>query len=94
LDGTSMASPHAAGVAAIIVSRFGKPGKGGLELDPATVERLLYKTATQKPCPTPRQYVYKLFGQSETHQCEGDRADNGFYGHGIVDAYRAATVEP
>lgn len=94
LDGTSMASPHAVGVAAIIVSRFGKPGKGGLELDPATVEKLLYKTATQKPCPTPRQYVYKLFGQLETHQCEGDRADNGFYGHGIVDAYRAATVEP
>ncbi|UBU16980.1 S8 family peptidase [Nonomuraea gerenzanensis] len=94
LEGTSMASPHAAGVAAILVSRFGKPGKGGLELAPATVEQLLYKTATQKACPTPRQYVYKVFGQTETHDCEGGPADNGFYGHGIVDAWKAATVEP
>ncbi|AQZ64751.1 Secreted subtilisin-like protease [[Actinomadura] parvosata subsp. kistnae] len=94
LEGTSMASPHAAGVAAILVSRFGKPGKGGVDLAPATVEQLLYKTATQKACPTPREYVYKIFGQTETHACEGGPSDNGFYGHGIVDAWKAATVEP
>ncbi|MFC7587398.1 S8 family serine peptidase [Nonomuraea antimicrobica] len=94
LEGTSMASPHAAGVAAILVSRFGKPGKGGLDLSPDTVEDLLYKTATQKACPTPRQYVYKAFGQTATHDCEGGPSDNGFYGHGIVDAWKAATVEP
>ncbi|WP_345409701.1 hypothetical protein [Nonomuraea salmonea] len=29
-----MAAPHATGVAAILISRFGKPGKGGLELAP------------------------------------------------------------
>ncbi|GAA1655043.1 S8 family serine peptidase [Nonomuraea maheshkhaliensis] len=94
LEGTSMASPHAAGVAAVLVSRFGKPGRGGLELAPATTEELLFKTATPKSCPTPRQYVYKSFGQSETHACEGGEADNGFYGHGIVNAWKAATVEP
>ncbi|MEV0389955.1 S8 family serine peptidase [Nonomuraea sp. NPDC050643] len=94
LEGTSMASPHAAGVAAILVSRFGKPGKGGVELAPATTEDLLYKTATQKACPSPRQYVYKAFGQNETHVCEGEQSRNGFYGHGIVDAWKAATVEP
>ncbi|TMR21232.1 peptidase S8 and S53 subtilisin kexin sedolisin [Nonomuraea turkmeniaca] len=94
LDGTSMAAPHATGVAAILVSRFGKPGAGGLALDPATVEDLLYKSAVQKPCPEPRQYVYKAYGQTDTHVCEGDRSRNGFYGHGMVDAWKAATFEP
>ncbi|PZG15664.1 peptidase S8 and S53 subtilisin kexin sedolisin [Nonomuraea aridisoli] len=94
LEGTSMAAPHATGVAAILISRFGKPGRGGVELAPATVEELLYRTATRKSCPSPREYVYKAYGQSVTHACEGDTADNGFYGHGIVNAWKAATVEP
>ncbi|MFI6786192.1 S8 family serine peptidase [Nonomuraea sp. NPDC050383] len=93
LEGTSMAAPHATGVAALLVSRFGKPGKGGVGLDPATTERLLYRTARQKACPSPRAYVYKVYGETETQTCEGDAAKNGFYGHGIVDALKAATVE-
>jgi lantibiotic leader peptide-processing serine protease len=37
-QGTSMASPHTTGVAALIVSQFGKPdGNGGLGLAPGTV---------------------------------------------------------
>ncbi|TMR98199.1 peptidase S8 and S53 subtilisin kexin sedolisin [Nonomuraea basaltis] len=94
LDGTSMAAPHATGVAALLVSRFGKPGAGGLVLDPATVEDLLYKSATQKACPSPRQYVYKASGETSTHDCEGEQSRNGFYGRGIVDAWKAATFEP
>ncbi|MFC4119632.1 S8 family peptidase [Nonomuraea zeae] len=94
LDGTSMAAPHATGVAAILISRFGKPGPGGLTLDPATVEKLLYESATRKSCPTPRSYVYKAFGENETHQCEGEQSRNGFFGHGLVDAWKAATFEP
>jgi subtilisin family serine protease len=94
LDGTSMASPHAAGVAAILVSRFGKPGPGGLALAPATTEDLLYKTAAQKACPAPREFVYKAYGQTATHVCEGTPARNGFYGHGMVDAWKAATFVP
>ncbi|MFI7418321.1 S8 family peptidase [Nonomuraea sp. NPDC049684] len=94
LDGTSMAAPHATGVAAILISRFGKPGPGGLSMDPAAVEDLLYRTATPVACPTPRAYVYKVYGENETHQCEGDQARNGFYGHGVVNAWKAATIEP
>ncbi|MBF8190527.1 S8 family serine peptidase [Nonomuraea sp. K274] len=94
LDGTSMAAPHATGVAAILISRFGKPGPGGLALAPATVEDLLYKSADRRSCPSPRGYVYKSYGQSVTHDCQGEQSRNGFYGHGIVDAWKAATFEP
>ncbi|WP_084956530.1 S8 family peptidase [Thermoactinospora rubra] len=80
MEGTSMAAPHAAGVAAILISRFGKPGPGGLHLAPAEVERLLYATATPKGCPS-------------SSECRGDRKHNGFYGRGIVDAFKAATVK-
>ncbi|MEO3867206.1 S8 family serine peptidase [Nonomuraea sp. B12E4] len=94
LDGTSMAAPHATGVAALLISRFGKPGKGGLDLAPATVEDLLYKTATPKGCPSPRQFAYHVAGGDAVHVCEGEPSRNGFYGHGIVDAWKAATFEP
>ncbi|GAA3184362.1 S8 family peptidase [Nonomuraea roseoviolacea] len=93
MEGTSMAAPHATGVAALLVSRFGKPGKGGLQLDPAETQRLLYATAQHKACPRPRAYVYKVYGESETQTCEGGKAKNGFYGHGVVDALRAVTVK-
>ncbi|WP_432932594.1 S8 family peptidase [Microbispora sp. CA-135349] len=91
MEGTSMAAPHVTGVAALIIGRFGKPGKGGLQMDPAQVERLLYATATPKGCPTPRTHRY---GTGETQLCEGPGAKNGFFGHGLVDAARAATVSP
>lgn len=94
LDGTSMAAPHATGVAAILISRFGRPGPGGMALAPASLERLLYSSATPKACPMPRAYKYRYFGQEETHLCEGDTAKNGFYGRGVVNAYKAATIAP
>ena len=46
ISGTSMASPHAAGVAALIVSQFGKVGKDGdVEMSPGAVEDRLKDTA-------------------------------------------------
>lgn len=94
LAGTSMAAPHATGVAAILISRFGKPGKGGVAMPPADVERLLYASAVRKPCPSPHTYVYRLAGQKIPQTCEGGTARNGFYGRGVVSAAGAATVAP
>ena len=89
LQGTSMASPHAAGVAALAVAQFGKPdGKGGIGLAPAEVERLLTTTATDTPCPAENPYPYPVPADIPPALCEGTPQRNGFYGDGIVDAQR------
>jgi len=93
LQGTSMASPHAVGVAALIVAEYGKRDKreGGLKLNPNRVEKILRKTATDTPCPNPRLYDYPepASGDQFTAFCDGPASDNGFYGDGIVNALDA-----
>ncbi|WP_432870781.1 S8 family peptidase [Microbispora rosea] len=96
LQGTSMASPRAAGVAALIVSRYGKHDRahGGLTMDPDKVEAILKGTATRTACPNPPAYTYTRHlpdgtTATATHTCEGTADANGFYGRGIVDALRA-----
>jgi len=93
LQGTSMASPHAAGVGALIVSEYGKKDRrhGGLTMNPNTVESRLYRTAADTPCPEPRLQTYTNEGRPAEFNalCVGGRNFNGFYGHGIVDAYAA-----
>jgi subtilisin family serine protease len=95
LQGTSMAAPHAAGVAALIVSRYGKASSGGVTLAPSAVQRILYASASRKACPTPRDYAYTLNRptgpETFTHTCEGELGHNGFYGHGIVNALAAVS---
>jgi subtilisin family serine protease len=91
IQGTSMASPHAAGVAALIVSEHGSGFFGQRSLDPATTQRILEETATDTPCPEPRLHSYadKGRGPSFDALCVGTPEFNGFYGHGIVDALAA-----
>jgi subtilisin family serine protease len=94
LQGTSMASPHAAGVAALVVAARGKPDRrsGGLTLAPDTVERVLKRTAQDRPCPDPpvQSYPHPDLGPDFDALCEGTPELNGFYGEGIVDAFAAS----
>ncbi|HEU4658699.1 MAG TPA: S8 family serine peptidase [Capillimicrobium sp.] len=91
LQGTSMASPHATGVAALIVARYGRRDRvnGGVTMDPALVERQLKRTARDTPCPEQNPFDYPDLGDEYTALCEGDASFNGFYGEGIVDAFAA-----
>lgn len=92
LQGTSMASPHAAGVAALIVAQYGRRDRGGVTLDPRVTERVLKGTATKTACPSPATLDYPdPLGPEYTATCEGDASRNGFYGEGIVNAARAVS---
>jgi subtilisin family serine protease len=91
LQGTSMAGPHAAGVAALIVSEHGRNGRGGFGMSPRQVERILTRSATETDCPDPNLYSYAPVGRPAEYDalCVGDEDFNGFYGHGIVNALEA-----
>jgi subtilisin family serine protease len=81
-QGTSMASPHAAGVAALIISQFGK-------MPPGRVQAMLTQTADSMDCP-PNPFDPGGTG-AWLATCVGGSGYNGFYGHGQVDAYNAVT---
>ena len=93
LQGTSMASPHASGVAALIVSEYGGGRKGGFGLAPDKVREILLGSAQQRACPVPPLQTYTAEGRPVEFDalCEGTESFNGFYGHGIVDAWAAVT---
>jgi subtilisin family serine protease len=92
-QGTSMATPHTVGVAALIVSQYGKVSHGQKSMSPDAVQRVLEGTASQTPCPTPRTVSYTNEGRDDSYTatCQGDLSFNGFYGHGSIDAWSAVT---
>jgi subtilisin family serine protease len=80
-QGTSMASPHAAGVAALILSQ-------DLGMSQGALAAKLQNTADSLACPeNPYNpgppYAWPAWCQGGAH--------NSFYGHGQVNAYRAVT---
>jgi subtilisin family serine protease len=80
LQGTSMASPHVAGVAALLKSAH--PWAG-----PAVLTALLKAQADNPGCPT-APYDGDGDGVADA-TCVGGKRVNGFYGFGIVNALRA-----
>src|SRR5215218_8481897 len=95
IQGTSMASPHAVGVAALIVSKYRTPDPNplhdGLTMAPASVESVLADTASKHACPEPRLVDYTIVGRPASWNafCGGGVGFNDFYGHGIVNALKA-----
>ncbi len=90
LQGTSMASPHATGVAALAIGEHGRSFRGSdFGMRPDAVGRLLMRSATDHACPAGRVQDYSAEGRTPdyTATCVGSKARNGFYGEGIVNAW-------
>jgi subtilisin family serine protease len=86
-QGTSMAVPDVAGVAALVVSQFGHP-----HMRPDDVEKILEASASPLPCPNPPTITYDVppgILATNTATCGGNSKTNSFYGYGLANALRA-----
>ncbi|MEO8290149.1 MAG: S8 family serine peptidase [Gaiellaceae bacterium] len=99
LQGTSMASPHVAGLAALVISRYGdssSPQNG--KLRPGRVAAIIQQTADPQPCPddaTLALYApFPSFSNGAAQTCQGGTGYNSWYGKGIINALSAITPNP
>jgi lantibiotic leader peptide-processing serine protease len=107
LQGTSMAGPHVAGLAALVISRFGDlstPQNG--KMRPNQVEQIITQTADPQVCPTTlpnatsgsqtgRPYAQFLGTESgAVQECQGGGSGHtSWYGAGEADALAAVTSD-
>jgi subtilisin family serine protease len=83
IQGTSMAGPHAAGLAALILSRG---------VAPRAVQSVMESTANPLPCPDTSQPIYANFpgvNSGAPQTCTGGIGHNSFFGAGEIDALAA-----
>ena len=90
-----MASPHAAGVAALVISQYGRlAGPNDATMQPEKVAKLLQQTADAQPCPTALPTGYDAvigLNDEKVQACEGGPKHNSWYGDGQVNALSAVS---